>query len=121
MKPESPQANAKRCDGLIIDNGEFKRRWIDEITLFVDGKPAKTLRGTRLPDSLVLNTGKSQEALTILELFSEKVPRPLVVRTLPVEPHQGRLGRDAVIGVSAVIGFQVLLAFANAIASAMSN
>jgi hypothetical protein len=121
MKPESPNAKAKRCDGLIIDNGEFRRRWIDEITFYASGKPPKTLRGARLPDSLVLDTGKSQEAVTVLELFSEKVKSPPVVYTLPVEPDQGRLGRDAVIGVSAVIVFQILLAIANAMASAMSS
>jgi len=39
MKPESPSMKTNRCEGLIIDNGEFKRRWIDEITLHVKGNP----------------------------------------------------------------------------------
>ena len=118
MKPESP---SKRCDGFIIENGEMKRRRIDAITLLVKGHPLKTIRGDRLPDMLVLNTGKSPEDVTVLELFYEKVKQPPVVYTLPVKPVRRDYGRDAVIGVTAVVVFQLLYAFAIAVANAMSS
>jgi hypothetical protein len=118
MNLTPPKPKVKRCDGLIIENGGFRRRWIDEITLHVHGKVPRTLRGEKLPVALVLNTGASQEAETVLEFFYEKVPRPLVVQTLPVERPSGPNGRDALVGIAAVIAFQVLLAFADAIAKA---
>lgn len=121
MKPESPLTKGKRCEGLIIDNGEFKRRWVDEITLHVKGKPPKTLQGAQLPESLVLNTGKSAEAVTVLELFYEKVKSPPVVYTLPVEPNEKRLGRYALASIMGIIGFHVLVAIVNAIAHAVSK
>ena len=122
MEPQSPKGNVTWCEGLIIDNGNHLLRRIDQITFYEEGNPSKTLRGSRLPRKVVFNTGKSQDALTVLDLFyDEKVRRPLVVRTLPVEPNQGRLGRDAVAGVIAVIGFHVLLAIVDAIAKAMPS
>ena len=120
MKHESPKPK-KRCECLIWEKELPRKRFVDEIILYVAGQPPKTLRGDRLPDSLVLNTGDSQEAWSVLEFFTEKVKPRRVVYTLPVEPNQGRLGRDAVIGVASVIGFQVLMAIANAVAIAMSN
>lgn len=119
MRPETPKR--KECSGFIFDNGETKRRRIDAITLFVAGQPQRTLRGDRLPDTLVLSTGTSQDDVTVLELFYEKVKQPPVVYTLPVKPVHRGYGRDAVIGITAVIMFQLLFAFAQAVATAMSN
>ena len=118
MKPETPK---QECVGFIFDNGEIKRRRIDAISLYVAGQPQRTLRGRGLPDSLVLSTGRSQEDVTVLELFYEKVKQPPVVYTLPVKPVRRDYGRDAVIGVTAVVVFQLLYAFAIAVAHAMSN
>ena len=113
------KAKAKRCEGLIIENGGFRRRWIDEITLHVPGSLPKTLRGDKLPNVVVLNTGASQEAQTVLEFFSEKVT-PVVVNKLFVARQPGLNGRDAAVGIAAVVVTQILLAFADAVAKAMS-
>ncbi len=121
MTTTPPKLNAKRCEGLIIESGGFRRRWIDEITLQVHGKAPRTLRGAKLPDTVVINTGGSQEAETVLEFFCERTPRPLVVHTLPVERLPWPNGRDAVNGIIAVIAFQVLLALVDAVARAMPN
>ena len=120
MTNTSQQAKAKRCEGFIIENGGFRRRWIDEITLHVPGSVPKTLRGAKLPSAVVINTGASQEAKTVLEFFCEKVPSPVVVNKLFVERSPGLNGRDVAVGIAAVIATQVLLAFVNAVAKAMS-
>lgn len=114
------KAKARRCEGLIIENGGFRRRWIDEITLHVPGRLPMTLRGDKLPSVVVLNTGASQEAQTVLEFFSEKVTPPVVVNKLFVERQPGLNGRDAAVGIAAVVVTQILLAFADAVAKAMS-
>ena len=107
--------------GVFIDNGDDKRRWVDEITLYAHGQVPKRLRGAHLPDSLVLNTGKSPEDKTVLDLFYATVKSPRVVYTLPVEPNEKRLGRYALASVMGIFGFHVLVAIVDAIAQAASR
>jgi hypothetical protein len=116
MTLTSLKPKVKRCKGFIIENGGYRCRWIDEITLVVDGKFPKTLRGDKLPHTVVLDTGRTVEAKTVLEFFYEKVPPPLV--QLSVERSPGLNGRDVAVGIAAVVVVQVLLAFANAVAGA---
>lgn len=114
------QAKAKRCEGFIIESGCFRRRWIDEITLHVSGSLPKTLHGDKLPNAVVINTGATQEAQTVLEFFYEKVPPSVVVNRLSVERSPGLNGRDVAVGIAAVVVVQLLLAFTDAVVKAMS-
>ena len=120
MKPETPKDKVKRCQGYVVENGDYRRRWVDEITLHIHGRSPRTLRGGALPDAVVLNTGASQEAKTVLEFFYEKVPLPSGVKVVPVQPAPWPNGRDAAVGVGAILTFQVLLALADVAAKAMS-
>lgn len=122
MAKTSETAKASQCRGLIVENGSIRYRRIDSVTLFVDGLAQKTLRGDKLPAMILLDTGKSQDAETVLELFYEKLPRP--TNKLSVESPNGLNGREVgMFIVGAVAGAFVFAAFVasvNSIATAMS-
>ena len=110
-------ASRKRCEGFVVEGGRFRKRWIDTVTLRWPGALPLTLKGDRLPDSLVLDTGGDQQAESILEFFMDSPPRTESVR---LEKPPWPTGRDALTGVMAVLIFQVLLALTDAVARAMS-
>lgn len=115
---QKPNTKKKRCEVTLIQAGRPRRRWVDVVTFVVPGQMPKTLSGEKLPDSIVLDCGPSQEAESVLEIFQRI---PLTTRIKPVQPETPPWpnGRDAFTGVFAVIGFQLLLAVASAVANAM--
>lgn len=115
-------AKASRCRGLIVEDGTVRYRRIDSITLFIDGTKQKTLQGEKLPTMILLDTGKSQEANSVLELFYDKVPRP--TNKLSAESPHGLNGREVGMLIVGVCGgamlFATFIATFNAMSTAMS-
>ena len=111
-KAMAKQPREKTCVVFIHEDGDTRRRFVDEIKWFVKDRPEKTLSGNRLPRSISLRLGKSQEARSVLELFDVKAPK----RTLSIEPAPWPTGRDVICGIFAVSAFQILLAIFDAVA-----
>lgn len=117
-----PTPKPKQCEGIIVESGRVSRRWIDSIELHIPGHRPRTLEGNRLPNIVILNTGDSQQATTVLEFFYEDTRRikPLHYTHIYQERTSGISGRDAITAAVAVITFQVLIALMDAVARALN-
>lgn len=117
-QPNTTKRKKKRCAVTVLQAGRPTRRWVEVVTLVVPGEMPRTLRGDQLPDAILLDLGPSQEAESVLEFF-QHAPTTTSVKLVQPETPPWPNGRDAVVGVGAVVGFQLLLAVTNAIANAL--
>lgn len=106
--------NKKSCVVFIHENGDTRRRWVQEITWHVRGRAERRLTGDRLPRSLSLRLGADQSAYSVLELFDDNSSKQI-----PHERPPWPNGRDAINGVVAIVGFHFALALLDAVARAM--
>jgi len=108
------KSNKESCVVFIHENGDTRRRWVQEITWHVRGRAERRLTGSRLPQSFSIRLGASQEAYSVLELFDEQLPR-----RVPVEKAPSPNGRDVVVGITAIVGFHFVIALLDAVARAV--
>lgn len=107
-------SNKEGCVVFIHEGGDTRRRRVEELTYFGRGAVERKLKGDRLPKSISLRLGASQQATSVMELFDERFRH-----VVPVEREPWPNGRDAVNGIVAVVGFHIVLAFLDAVAKAM--
>lgn len=115
-QPAGRKRAVKKCQGIVVEGGMYRRRWIHSITLHVHGRVPRTLKGAQLPDTIVLDTGVDQQAESVLEFFYDDMPS---LRFQPEVSWTG--GRAAATAIGAIVAFQVFWAVVNAVSAAVIN